>query len=413
MKTCNEKAVIVFLTNLKLLYLLFFLLWMPRLTGIETDEIKTDNFLSNEEKIRLIKESILKNQDVFENYVDLNAVFSEISNFMNLDRNVTKETIEMEHTRRKLVEQKFSDEVSAKQQFEKEAEEKFPLFNIGDEVKVLYLLSGKSFCASGIFYRINQDCVWIGSKQILRKTLSEVSYINLFPEKNFETRDKYIKEKMKAYRHLCSAYEQELTEIEYEKKSGKLFFGGKWMTPRNLIISRVKFINEEGEIERISHDVIDKKDLKNKIAHLKHILRIIKLRFPDHVERIMEYQKLLKSDIKLHIEELVAQAKSMKDSRESIVFLDYLISTYPNAENIGLAKEALRVARENIKNKNQDALQKTTPLSLPRITNRSVTRKKTKSKEYNQRRSGRIRIYVRNQSDRSNRNKRRNRSNQR
>ena len=402
MKTCNEKAVIVFL-----------LLWMPRLTGIETDEIKTDNFLSNEEKIRLIKESILKNQDVFENYVDLNAVFSEISNFMNLDRNVTKETIEMEHTRRKLVEQKFSDEVSAKQQFEKEAEEKFPLFNIGDEVKVLYLLSGKSFCASGIFYRINQDCVWIGSKQILRKTLSEVSYINLFPEKNFETRDKYIKEKMKAYRHLCSAYEQELTEIEYEKKSGKLFFGGKWMTPRNLIISRVKFINEEGEIERISHDVIDKKDLKNKIAHLKHILRIIKLRFPDHVERIMEYQKLLKSDIKLHIEELVAQAKSMKDSRESIVFLDYLISTYPNAENIGLAKEALRVARENIKNKNQDALQKTTPLSLPRITNRSVTRKKTKSKEYNQRRSGRIRIYVRNQSDRSNRNKRRNRSNQR
>lgn len=329
---------------IKIAVLTTFSICQLSLTGFETKPAELPQNLSNSEKIEIIKEIILKNMDRTPDYIDQDAVLEEISQMMNLDKIQVEELQEIEKQRKQKVLQKYpmTDE-QLREKYQQEAEDLFPLYNIGDEVEVHYLLHNKSFSVSGVFYRIDSTHIWIGKKKILRLNLPRKYSIRFDADATIILRNNYIDGKIKKYHVIRSEYEKKLTDKSSWIKSGYLFFYGQWVTPRELVEARLKYLNEELRIRRMHLRIAKEKSLVRRITILQQILNMIRLeKLNDHFERVFEIRNQIREFKRRYVEIQIELVKQENDPERARIILQSAISKYPDAINIAAAKTLLQ-----------------------------------------------------------------------
>lgn len=326
------------------------------LSGFEAKATGLVQNLSNKEKICIIKEIILKNLDRTPDYIDQETVLDEISQQMNLDPIQAEGLQGIEREREQQVLQKYpmSDE-QLKEKYQQEAENLFPLYNIGDEVEVHYLLHNKSFSISGVYYRSDPTHIWIGTKKILRLNLTRKYSIRFDKDETLILRNQFINEKIERYYKKRLEYKNKLTGKDYWIKSGFLFFQGQWITPRTMAETRIKYLNEEIKIRRMHQKIAGEKSLSGRISILQRIMNMIRFeKLDDHPERVFEIQNQLIDFKRRYVESQIKLALQEKNPARARIILQSTISKYPDAVNIAKAKSLLQAAESSITARNQE-----------------------------------------------------------
>ena len=326
------------------------------LTGLETDPAEQPKRLSNRERISIIKEIILQKLDQNPDYIDPDQVLEEISQKMNLDMIQTEELQKIEKERQQKVLQKYpmTDE-QLREKYLQEAENLFPLYNIGDEVEIHYLLHGKSFGITGVYYRSDPTYIWIGTKKIPRLNLARKYSIRFDADETAILRNQFVDKKLMEYHNIRSEYDKELTDRKYWIKSGCLYFYGQWVTPRKLAETRLKYLNEELRIRRMHQRIASEKTLSGRIAILQHVLAMIKIEnLKGHSERTFEINTQLTDFKRRYVDSQIRLAQQEKDPERARIILQSVISKYPDAANIANAKFMLRDTESAVHAKNME-----------------------------------------------------------
>ena len=344
------------------------------LTGLETDPAEQPKRLSNRERISIIKEIILQKLDQNPDYIDPDQVLEEISQKMNLDMIQTEELQEIEKERKQKVLQKYpmTDE-QLREKYLPEAENLFPLYNIGDEVEVHYLLHGKSFGITGVYYRSDPTYIWIGTKKIPRLNLARKYSIRFDADETTILRNQFVDKKLMEYHNIRSEYDKELTDRKYWIKSGCLYFYGQWITPRKLAETRLKYLNEELRIRRMHQRIASEKTLSGRIAILQHVLAMIKIEnLKGHSERTFEINTQLTDFKRRYVDSQIRLAQQEKDPERARIILQSVISKYPDAANIANAKFMLRDAESAVHAKNMEIQKRIMVSNVERKINEKI-----------------------------------------
>ncbi len=198
--------------------------------------------LSSEEKIKIIEEIVETKLKEAKGGDAKSDVLKAIAAKFPLDPTDTPEYLTLvkqleEETRKKYpVPDK---ELDAK--YMAIAENSYPLYKPGDNVTVVYLLAGKSFTVSGLFYRQDASFVWVGSKKIPRRDLAKDYALRFDSDRVNQVRRNYVQENVRRYQQEKKSYLENLKrrntdrmhmlrgEIEYEKT---------WSTARAIALQK-------------------------------------------------------------------------------------------------------------------------------------------------------------------------------
>ena len=190
-------------------------------------------------RIAEIREIIEKN--VQDTGVDLKKIHQEVSRIVPLDPVKTPEYRALIEKRDMTVKKKFplSDQ-QLRKMFQPQAERLYPLYKIGDQVSITYLLHGKPFTVRGKFYRKNGNVFYIGSAKIAKYTIPDEMVSKLDAVKNNSSKNKYIAERISTYHKNRQAYADQLFKDEIMQVQGYLKIAQKWVSARDYIQIELK-----------------------------------------------------------------------------------------------------------------------------------------------------------------------------
>ena len=125
-----------------------------------------------------------------------------------------------------------SDEM-LKERYAAEAEEKFPVYHVGDEITVYHQIYGGTFDkVTGKFIRNEAEFVWIGDKKIAKAKLREDIAPRFDPDRIEKLKKQYVEQGILRYHRDKSTFEAKLNEEELRNIRGYLKYDGKWNSPK-------------------------------------------------------------------------------------------------------------------------------------------------------------------------------------
>ena len=204
----------------------------------------------SEDKTVAIKKIIEKH--VLDTGVDLEKIHQEVSRIVPLDPVKTPEYRALIEKRDMTVKKKFplSDQ-QLRKMFQPQAERLYPLYKIGDQVSITYLLHGKPFTVRGKFYRKNGNVFYIGSAKIAKYTIPDEMVSKLDAVKNNSSKNKYIAERISTYHKNRQAYADQLFKDEIMQVQGYLKIAQKWVSARDYIQMELKQTVENNDMIQI------------------------------------------------------------------------------------------------------------------------------------------------------------------
>lgn len=226
------------------------------------------------------------------------------------------------------------------------AEMEYPIYNIRDNVTVVFLLVGKPFTVTGTYYRQDSKFVWVGSKKIPKVNL-EKEYVSRFDVNQAkQLRANYIWQKIRRYHQQKDSLLKMLKSQNKEKISelrGEIKFNGKWLSPRKVVMERYEaaFTRQENTIEAMVHKAKNSSGYNEKIKILESVIQ----EYPDH-KSIAEFESLLEKFKEDRINDLIAgsiqKAKDASDYNVKFNILESIIKEYPDHQSITEAKKLLQ-----------------------------------------------------------------------
>ena len=139
----------------------------------------------------------------------------------------TKERAQMEYS--------IPDE-TLKERYAAEAEEKFPVYHVGEVVTVYHAIYGGSFDkATGKLVRVEPKFVWIDDKKIARAKLREDIAPRFDQNQIEQLKKKYVEQGIVRYHQDRSAFESKMNEEELRRIRGFVKYDGKWQSARNVV----------------------------------------------------------------------------------------------------------------------------------------------------------------------------------
>ena len=139
----------------------------------------------------------------------------------------TKERAQMEYS--------IPDE-TLKERYAAEAEEKFPVYHIGEVVTVYHAIYGGSFDkATGKLVRVEPKFVWIDDKKIARAKLREDIAPRFDQDQIEQLKKKYVEQGIVRYHQDRSTFESKMNEEELRRIRGFVKYDGKWQSARNVV----------------------------------------------------------------------------------------------------------------------------------------------------------------------------------
>ena len=199
---------------------------------------------TQEDKTAAIKK-IVEKHVMDSGVVDLEKIHQEVSRIVPLDPVKTPEYRALIEKRDMTVKKKFplSDQ-QLRKMFQPQAERLYPLYKIGDQVSITYLLHGKPFTVRGKFYRKNGNVFYIGSAKIAKYTIPDEMVSKLDAVKNNSSKNKYIAERINTYHKNRQVYADLLFKDEIMQSQGFLKFAQKWVSARDYIQMELKRATE-------------------------------------------------------------------------------------------------------------------------------------------------------------------------
>lgn len=127
----------------------------------------------------------------------------------------------------------------------REAEKRYPLYKVGEKIKINYKQGHHNYEVSGVFYESNTRYVQIGDRQVPVNRLSPEMKLRFNPVANAEARKEYIQHKLrilsaKQLDDTQKMFDKKLLEIDaLNEKNGYIFNTStqSWMTAKEYLAS--------------------------------------------------------------------------------------------------------------------------------------------------------------------------------
>ena len=183
------------------------------------------------------------------NKINMEDVYQQVAKHMPLDE--AEDTEEVRSLIRKWemeAKQQYPlSDSELRKQYRERAKQKYPLYKIGDQVSIVFLLHGKHFPVSGIYYKSSPDAVWVGSKRIARNNLPPVFTAQFDPRKTEKLRKDYVEKNVQDYFMKRKLYVEDKKKRDdaYQLSRGNIRFMNKWISARKLTAAVVeKYVSQ-------------------------------------------------------------------------------------------------------------------------------------------------------------------------
>ncbi|MBQ9337871.1 MAG: leucine-rich repeat domain-containing protein [Lentisphaeria bacterium] len=190
--------------------------------------------IQQDRRLEIIREIIVRN--ISDSGGDITKIEKEVSQRFPLVPFQTEEYRKLLNKRDVAVKKRFpKTDQQLRADLQKRAEKLFPLYRIGDEVSVVYQLTGKPFRVTGKFYRKSRGILYIGSARIAERNLEEEFIPKFDPAANQSMRERYIAREIESYRQQRQRFADSLYKDEILRSQGYLKFNHKWVTAKDFI----------------------------------------------------------------------------------------------------------------------------------------------------------------------------------
>lgn len=167
----------------------------------------------------------------------LSAVLDDVYEIMPLDidktnnKKLSPEFLRQSEERARVA-YPVSDE-ALKERLSAEAEEKFPVYHVGEVVTVYHAIYGGTFDKlTGKFRREDPKFVWIGDKKIDKAKLREDIAPRFDRNRIEKIKKEYVEQGILNYSRQRSLYESKLNEAELRNIRGFIQYEGKFLSPK-------------------------------------------------------------------------------------------------------------------------------------------------------------------------------------
>ena len=319
--------------------------------------------ISGEEKLRIIEQIVdskikeAMGGDALSEV--LNAVSAKFP--LDTDKDSPASTAYIQQLEEQVRKQYPASDKDLKLQYGPVSEKAFPVYNIGDQVSVIFLLHGKPFRVSGQYYRQDSRFVWVGSKKILKYHLAG-EYRHCFdPVRTAELRNNFVVQRINRYHQDRDAYARRLKIKAADKiheLKGDIKYNDKWTTAKNVVLQRYAsaIADRNQMITNAIQKAKDSRDYNEKYRILESIIQD----YPNY-ESLAAVEDLLRKFKEEHSNKMIAdairKAKDSRDYNEKYRILESIIHDHPDYKALADVKALLQSFRQEYSRKS-DEIQK-------------------------------------------------------
>ena len=218
------------------------------------------------------------------------------------------------------------------------ADKNYLIYNIGDQITVIFLLHGKPFTVSGPYYRQDAKFVWVGSKKILKAHLSKRHAPGFDPDQTKQLRESFVAQNIRRY-HQQKDFQLKMLKSRNQEKilelRGEIKFNRKWLPPRKVVMEKyaAAFARQNNSIAESIQKAKDSPDYNEKYKILEAVIQ----QYPEYksIDEVKALQEQFKQDhINSIITNAIRQAKAAQDYNEKYKILEAVIQKYPDHKAI-------------------------------------------------------------------------------
>ena len=192
---------------------------------------------------RIVVVRNIVDKNVLDTGVDLKIIHQEVSRHIPLDPGQNEEYLALIRKRDMAVKKKFPmTDQQLRRIAQDHAKNLYPLYRVGDNVSITYLLHGKPFRASGKFYRKSGPVLYIGSAKVAISNIPAEIYSRFDVEQTQKNRKKYVADKIASYHRDRNRFAESLMKDEIQQSQGYLRFDHQWVSCRDFIQIELKRI---------------------------------------------------------------------------------------------------------------------------------------------------------------------------
>ncbi len=193
----------------------------------------------------IINQYVKNGEDIEDSFIQENII-SEINNKIPIKKNFTPNKIndiEITELAAKLTKKQYPKELrNLKEEYQKQAEEKYHTVKRKDKVKVKFKLGSSVFTADGVFYGFTNS----GNGVIVGR--NKIAFFDLLPESKClfsnklcrEMQDEYVKEQITRYlkkKNFFSKQQRDFAKsslIKQNEDAGYILYKNQWETPEKV-----------------------------------------------------------------------------------------------------------------------------------------------------------------------------------
>ena len=315
------------------------------LLGLSCTAIGTE-IISNEEKIKIIEEIVETKIREAKGGDAQSGILDAVAEKFTLD---AEETPEFKNFIRQLEEQTGKKYPASYKELENRyaatAEHSYPIYKIGDDVSVIFVLHGKPFNVRGRYYRQDSKFVWVGSKKILKTNLAKDIAPRFDAVQTKQLRARFVQQNINRYQHEKELYLARLKARNsnlIHRLQGNVLYNKKWLSVRQMV--QQKYAEVRARQDKLINDSIQQAkthpDYNEKIKILESIIQ----NYPNH-KSLSNVEVLLRRFKEEHINKLIAdaikKAHGTPDYNAKFRILESIIQQYPDHKSLSAVKKIL------------------------------------------------------------------------
>lgn len=237
--------------------------------------VAVGNKVSHEriEKIQALLDKYYNERKDLENESVVNDIRRDIQAFVPITPSKkadTRSLVAIKDSLKDQVDKKFANLNKLKMAAAAEAEKKYPMAKINQEIKVYYKRGRTVYSESGRYYGLGYGgkSIKLNSRSISMFDLLPASKAMFDKKINDGLRSEYVDEKMRVYNRQKLNYAEKLFSEEYGKirkeneKLGYIFQNGEWVTAdailKQKLPEKIRQAKERAEKERLEREAREK-----------------------------------------------------------------------------------------------------------------------------------------------------------